>query len=76
MPRQLTVSEGRLYTITAHLMPAAKLLDEINDAFGSSFLQPISKTTLSLIKGVQVTNFGIYLWQWLTMDLESEEEQG
>jgi hypothetical protein len=76
MSCQPRVTETRLNTITAYLMPAVKLLDDINDAFGSSFLQPISKTTLSLIKGVQVTDFVISLWQWLTMDLESEEEQG
>jgi hypothetical protein len=74
MPRQLTVTETRLNTITAYLTPAIQLLDEVNDAFGSSFLRPISKTTLSLIVGVQVTNLIISQWRWLTMDLESEEE--
>jgi hypothetical protein len=54
-PHQLTVTESRLNTITAYLTPAVKLLDDINDAFGSSFLQPISKTTLSLIVEVEVT---------------------
>jgi hypothetical protein len=74
MPRQLTVTETRLNTITAYLTPAIQLLDEVNDAFGSSFLRPISKTTLSLIVGVQVTNLIVSQWRWLTMDLESEEE--
>jgi energy-converting hydrogenase Eha subunit F len=57
-PHQL-VTEARLNTITAYLTPAVKLLDDINDAFGSSFLQPISKTTLSLILEVQVTDFSV-----------------
>jgi energy-converting hydrogenase Eha subunit F len=74
MPRQLTVTETRLNTITAYLTPAIQLLDEVNDAFGSSILRPISKTTLSLIVGVQVTNLIISQWRWLTIDLESEEE--
>jgi hypothetical protein len=56
-PHQLTVTEARLNTITAYLTPAVKLLDDINDAFGSSFLQPISKTTLSLILEMQVIIF-------------------
>ncbi|KAJ7924581.1 hypothetical protein B0H13DRAFT_2315299 [Mycena leptocephala] len=48
MPRQPTVSETRLKNLAAYLTPALALLDEITDAFGSSFIQPISKTTLSL----------------------------
>ncbi|KAJ7896529.1 hypothetical protein B0H13DRAFT_2338377 [Mycena leptocephala] len=52
-PHQFTVTEARLNTIATYLTPAVKLLDDINDAFGSSFLQPISKTTLSLIVEVQ-----------------------
>jgi hypothetical protein len=56
-PHQFTVTEARLNTIAIYLTPAVKLLDDINDAFGSSFLQPISKTTFSLIVEVQVTIF-------------------
>ncbi|KAJ7791134.1 hypothetical protein B0H14DRAFT_3567829 [Mycena olivaceomarginata] len=53
MPRQNTVSETRLNTITAYLTPTLTLLEELNDAFDSPFVQLISKTTLSLITAVQ-----------------------
>jgi hypothetical protein len=76
MPRHNTVTETRLNTIIAYLTPALTLLDELNDAFGSSFVRPISKTTLSLITAVQVMHFIIILWKWqcLTVFLECEEE--
>ncbi|KAJ7819424.1 hypothetical protein B0H13DRAFT_1921785 [Mycena leptocephala] len=53
MPRQNTGADTRLSNITGYLTPALTLLDELNDAFGSSFVQPITKTTLSLIMLVQ-----------------------
>ncbi|KAJ7828411.1 hypothetical protein B0H13DRAFT_1917100 [Mycena leptocephala] len=55
MPRQntSTAADTRMSNITAYLTPALTLLDELNDAFGSSFLQPILKTTLSLITAAQ-----------------------
>jgi hypothetical protein len=59
MPRHNIVTEARLNTITVYLTPALALLDELNDAFGSSFVQPISKTALSLITAVQVRNLRI-----------------
>jgi energy-converting hydrogenase Eha subunit F len=64
MPRQNTATETRLNTITAYLTPALMLLDELNDAFGSSFVQPMSKTTLSLITAVQVIDSTIMICQW------------
>ncbi|KAF8151114.1 hypothetical protein K438DRAFT_1778887 [Mycena galopus ATCC 62051] len=53
MPRQPTVTEIRLANITACLTPALTLLNELNDAFGPPFIQPISNTVLSLISMVQ-----------------------
>ncbi|KAJ7810219.1 hypothetical protein B0H14DRAFT_2607507 [Mycena olivaceomarginata] len=53
MPRQNTTAEARLNTITAYLTPALTLLDDLNDALGSSFVQPISVATLSLITAMQ-----------------------
>jgi hypothetical protein len=78
MPRQntSTAADTRLSNITAYLTPALTLLDELNDAFGSSFLQPILKTTLSLITAAQVMNLIIFEWQCLTLHiLECEEKQ-
>ncbi|KAJ7889983.1 hypothetical protein B0H13DRAFT_1887836 [Mycena leptocephala] len=43
MPRQNTGADTRLSNITGYLTPALTLLDELNDAFGSSFVQPITK---------------------------------
>jgi hypothetical protein len=54
MPRQHTTADNRLSNITAYLTPALTLLDELNDAFGSSFVLPISKTTLSWITTMEV----------------------
>jgi hypothetical protein len=54
MPRQSTVIEIRLDNITACLTPIVTLLNELNDAFGPPFIQPISNTILSLITTVQV----------------------
>ena len=54
MLRQLTVSDNHLHSIIAQLTLALPLLTELNDAFGTPFVQPISNTTLSLITAVQV----------------------
>ncbi|KAJ7797980.1 hypothetical protein B0H14DRAFT_3546462 [Mycena olivaceomarginata] len=53
MPRQPTLTEIRLNNITACLTPAVTLLSELNDAFGPTFIQPISNTVLSLMSMVQ-----------------------
>ncbi|KAJ6470404.1 hypothetical protein C8R45DRAFT_937321 [Mycena sanguinolenta] len=53
MPRQPTVTEIRLENLTACLTPAVTLLNELNDAFAPSFVQPISNTIASLLKLVQ-----------------------
>ncbi|KAF8147100.1 hypothetical protein K438DRAFT_1989954 [Mycena galopus ATCC 62051] len=53
MPRQPTVTEIRLNNITAHLIQALALLNELNDAFGPPFVHPISNTIASLITAVQ-----------------------
>jgi hypothetical protein len=53
MPRQLTDAKTRLNIIATHLTPAVTLLDELNHTFGSTFVQQISMTTLTLITAVQ-----------------------
>jgi hypothetical protein len=56
MPRQRT-AETHLNNITAYLTQAVTFLDELNAAFGSSFVQQISKTILSLITTIQARDF-------------------
>jgi hypothetical protein len=56
MPGQPT-AETRLKKIAAYLTPAVTLLNELNDAFGSSFVHQISQTTLSVINAMEVSNF-------------------
>ncbi|KAJ7166804.1 hypothetical protein C8R46DRAFT_1192123 [Mycena filopes] len=51
MPRAV---KTRVDNITAYLTPALSILDELNDAFGLSYVQPIIKTTQALIVGVQL----------------------
>ncbi|KAJ7711081.1 hypothetical protein B0H14DRAFT_2645936 [Mycena olivaceomarginata] len=58
MPRQPTVTEIRLTSITACLTPALTLLNELNDAFGPPFIQPISNTVVSLMAMVQLITLG------------------
>ncbi|KAJ6470468.1 hypothetical protein C8R45DRAFT_1166124 [Mycena sanguinolenta] len=53
MPRQPTVTEICLENLTACLTSAVTLLNELNDAFAPSFVQPISNTVASLLKLVQ-----------------------
>ncbi|KAJ6555557.1 hypothetical protein DFH09DRAFT_1280335 [Mycena vulgaris] len=53
MPNQPTVTEIRMNFIVACLIPAATLLNDLSDAFGTPFVQAISSTTQSLITGVQ-----------------------
>ncbi|KAJ6470408.1 hypothetical protein C8R45DRAFT_937325 [Mycena sanguinolenta] len=53
MPRQPTVTKIQLENLTACLTPAVTLLNELNDAFAPSFVQPISNTVASLLKLVQ-----------------------
>ncbi|KAJ7166836.1 hypothetical protein C8R46DRAFT_1192145 [Mycena filopes] len=53
MPRPHTAAKTRVDNITAYLTPALTLLDELNDAFGLPYVQPIIKTTQALIVGVQ-----------------------
>ncbi|KAJ7921182.1 hypothetical protein B0H13DRAFT_2318751 [Mycena leptocephala] len=52
MPGQPT-AETRLKKIAAYLTPAVTLLNELNDAFGSSFVHQISQTTLSVINAIE-----------------------
>ncbi|KAJ7123640.1 hypothetical protein C8R44DRAFT_784133 [Mycena epipterygia] len=47
------MADIRMKNILACLTPAVTLLNEINDAFGTPFIQAISNTTLSLITAVQ-----------------------
>ncbi|KAJ7142572.1 hypothetical protein C8R44DRAFT_924163 [Mycena epipterygia] len=53
MPPQRTVTEIRLNSILACLVPTITLLNEVNDAFGTPFIKAISNTTLSLVTAVQ-----------------------
>ncbi|KAJ7107018.1 hypothetical protein C8R44DRAFT_744887 [Mycena epipterygia] len=53
MPHQTTVTEIRLNSIISCLTPAVRLLNEINDVFGTPFIRAISSTTISLITAVQ-----------------------
>ncbi|KAJ7181029.1 hypothetical protein C8R46DRAFT_1187266 [Mycena filopes] len=53
MPHPHTTATTRVNNITAYLTPALTLLDELNDAFGLPYVQPIIKTTQALITGVQ-----------------------
>ncbi|KAF7358455.1 hypothetical protein MVEN_00896000 [Mycena venus] len=53
MPPQSTLAETRLNNITTCLTSTLALLEEISDAFGTPFIQPISNTTQSLITAVQ-----------------------
>ncbi|KAJ6451033.1 hypothetical protein C8R45DRAFT_1113764 [Mycena sanguinolenta] len=53
MPRQPTVTEIRLENLAACLAPIVTTLNELHDAFGSPFVQPISERVTSLIKLVQ-----------------------
>ncbi|KAJ6472073.1 hypothetical protein C8R45DRAFT_1104280 [Mycena sanguinolenta] len=53
MPRQPTVTEFRLESLASCLAPIVTVLNELHDAFGSPFVQPISDRVVSLIKLVQ-----------------------
>ncbi|KAJ7699094.1 hypothetical protein B0H16DRAFT_1705885, partial [Mycena metata] len=53
MPPQPTVTGIRLTNITACLTPAITLLNELNDAFGPLFIQPISNTVISVMGIIQ-----------------------
>jgi hypothetical protein len=54
MPRQLAAMDIRLSNVAACLTPAVALLNELNDAFGPPFVDPILKTVVSLMTAVQV----------------------
>lgn len=62
MPRQPTATESRVSKIISALEPAITLLEEINDAFGTPFVQAISNTTHALITAVQVMNAKIEMF--------------
>ncbi|KAJ7142594.1 hypothetical protein C8R44DRAFT_725932 [Mycena epipterygia] len=53
MPTQRTVTDSRLNNILVCLTSTITLLNEVNDAFGTSFIKAISNTTLSLVTAVQ-----------------------
>ncbi|KAJ7181201.1 hypothetical protein C8R46DRAFT_1319993 [Mycena filopes] len=53
MPHLHTTPKSHVDSITTYLTPALTLLDELNDAFGLSYVQPIIKTVQALIVGVQ-----------------------
>ncbi|KAJ7898707.1 hypothetical protein B0H14DRAFT_2557196 [Mycena olivaceomarginata] len=53
MPRQLAAMDIRLSNVAACLTPAVALLNELNDAFGPPFVDPILKTIVSLMTAVQ-----------------------
>ncbi|KAJ7174629.1 hypothetical protein C8R46DRAFT_1081438, partial [Mycena filopes] len=54
MSRPRTTTGIRIDNITAYLTPALALLDQLNDAFGLPYVQPIIRTIQTLIVGVQV----------------------
>ncbi|KAJ7121538.1 hypothetical protein C8R44DRAFT_736331 [Mycena epipterygia] len=53
MPHQPTVTNIRLSGIIDSLSPIVPLLDKLSVAFGASFIQAISSTTVSLMTAVQ-----------------------
>ncbi|KAJ7732013.1 hypothetical protein B0H16DRAFT_1468818 [Mycena metata] len=53
MSRQDPATEARIHKLTACLAPAVILLEELNDAFGPSFIQSIISTVQALIAGIQ-----------------------
>ncbi|KAJ7715241.1 hypothetical protein B0H16DRAFT_1701747 [Mycena metata] len=53
MPRADPTSEARIHQLITCLAPAVTLLEELSDAFGPPFIQPIVKTVQALIAGVQ-----------------------
>ncbi|KAJ7110952.1 hypothetical protein C8R44DRAFT_742726 [Mycena epipterygia] len=53
MPHQPTATEIRLNDIITTLSPIIPLLDKLSVAFGASFIQAISSTTVSLMIAVQ-----------------------
>ena len=56
MPDQHSVTEIRASNIVAGLRLATTLVEELNDALGTSSLQAILHTTLSLVVALQVRN--------------------
>ncbi|KAJ6477714.1 hypothetical protein C8R45DRAFT_1157637 [Mycena sanguinolenta] len=53
MPRPPTIIEIRLKNLADCLASTLEVLNELNDAFAPSFIQPISSTVASLLKHVQ-----------------------
>ncbi|KAJ7444498.1 hypothetical protein FB451DRAFT_76175 [Mycena latifolia] len=53
MPREPTITDIQLSSITACLTPVLPLLNELHDGCGTPFLQAISNTTLALISAMQ-----------------------
>ncbi|KAJ7735191.1 hypothetical protein B0H16DRAFT_1765411, partial [Mycena metata] len=51
--REDPATEAHIHKLTACLAPAVALLEELNDVFGLSFIQPIVKTAQALIAGIQ-----------------------
>ena len=56
MPHQPSVTEIRASNIVTGLRLATTLVEELNDALGTSSFQAILHTTLSLIAALQVRN--------------------
>ncbi|KAJ7114934.1 hypothetical protein C8R44DRAFT_740272 [Mycena epipterygia] len=59
MPRGPTVTDIQLSNIVACVTPAAELLNELHDGFGTPFVQAISNTTLSLVSMFQECQAGL-----------------
>ncbi|KAJ7463815.1 hypothetical protein B0H11DRAFT_2285195, partial [Mycena galericulata] len=53
MPRDPTILEARIETITGGLKPAITLLNELHDMFATPFVPAISSTALALITALQ-----------------------
>ncbi|KAJ7717151.1 hypothetical protein B0H16DRAFT_1476280 [Mycena metata] len=58
MPEPDPAPGARLHQLTTSLAPAITLLEELNDAFGPPFIQPIVQTVQALITGVQSETTG------------------
>jgi hypothetical protein len=57
MPHQPTVTDIRTNNIVTGLNLVTTLVDELHDALGTSCLQAVSQTALSMVTAIQVRDF-------------------
>ncbi|KAJ6481047.1 hypothetical protein C8R45DRAFT_1100603 [Mycena sanguinolenta] len=53
MPHQATLTKTRLENLAASLAAIAGILDDLNDTFAPPFIQPVSKTIVSIVNLIQ-----------------------